>query len=179
MAIFSTMETTRVLNQGAADVLDVLGPTVEKLVSTSAGVASYCVMKGVIPPGLSVPLHSHPDDESFYLISGGVDVLLQKGTEFEWRAVKPGDFVHVPHDVKHAWRSTSREPSKSIIVTTPRLGQFLMEVGTPVSPDAVPLRPGPEAIERFMRTSARYGHWLGTPEENAAVGITVPPAGSA
>ena len=34
--------------------------------------------------------------------------------------------------------------------------------------------PSPEAIERFLQTSARYGYWNATPDENAAVGLTLP-----
>jgi len=36
-------------------VLDVLGPTVEFLVLPSESAAGYCIMKGTIPPGVSVP----------------------------------------------------------------------------------------------------------------------------
>jgi hypothetical protein len=28
------------------------------------------VLQGVIPPGVSIPLHSHPDTEDFFIISG-------------------------------------------------------------------------------------------------------------
>jgi hypothetical protein len=35
-------------------------------------------------------------------------------------------------------------------------------VGTP---------PAPETVERFAAASFRRGHWLGTPEENAEVGV--------
>jgi len=47
-------------------VLDVLGPTVEFLVLPSDCAGDYCVISGTIPPGVSVPIHSHPDDESFF-----------------------------------------------------------------------------------------------------------------
>jgi hypothetical protein len=30
-------------------------------------------------------------------------------------------------------------------------------------------------IERFLATAERYGHWTATPDENAEVGLTLPP----
>ena len=31
--------------------------------------------------------------------------------------------------------------------------------------------PSPDALQRFAAVAARYGHWLASPEENAASGI--------
>jgi hypothetical protein len=44
------------------EVFDVLGPTVEFLTWND----EYCVMRGVVPPGVTVPLHSHDDAEDFF-----------------------------------------------------------------------------------------------------------------
>jgi len=41
--------------------IDLEGPTVEFLTSPQEASIDFCVLKGVIPPGVSVPLHSHPD----------------------------------------------------------------------------------------------------------------------
>jgi quercetin dioxygenase-like cupin family protein len=53
----------------------VFGPTVEFLTSPENPAAVYCVMRGTIPAGLSVSLHSHGDDESFFVLSGAVQIL--------------------------------------------------------------------------------------------------------
>lgn len=50
--------------------LDVLGPTVEFLTSPAAAHGDFCVMRGVIPPGVAVPLHSHDATEVFFVLSG-------------------------------------------------------------------------------------------------------------
>jgi quercetin dioxygenase-like cupin family protein len=60
------MEPSHRSNTKSHVVLDVLGPTVEFMVLPSESEDRYCVLKGTIPPGVSVPLHSHPDDESFF-----------------------------------------------------------------------------------------------------------------
>jgi quercetin dioxygenase-like cupin family protein len=154
-------------------LLDVFGPTVEFLVLPSESAAGYCILKGTIPPGVSVPLHSHPDDESFFLLSGRLQTLDQRKDGFEWINMNVGDFHHVPQDVKHAWKNQSNEPAVTIIVTTARLGRFFQEIGRPVAADACLQPPTPADIQHFVEVAARYGHWLGSPQENAAAGIKV------
>jgi hypothetical protein len=60
--------------------VDLLGPTVEFLTSPQEPRIDFCVLRGVIPPSVSVPLHSHPDTEDFFVISGEVQALKQ-GTQ--------------------------------------------------------------------------------------------------
>lgn len=60
-----------------------------------------------------------------------------------------------------------------LIVTTPRLGAFFLEVGRPVEPDRGSAPPSPEDFKRLAEAAERYKHWLGSPEENAAIGIVI------
>jgi hypothetical protein len=46
-----------------SQVLDVLGPAVEFL--TFEEDSELCAMRGLVPPGVAVPLHSHDDVEDF------------------------------------------------------------------------------------------------------------------
>jgi quercetin dioxygenase-like cupin family protein len=166
------MQTTHLVRRGTYGVLDVFGPTIEFLALAQEAEADYCVMIGTIPPGVSVPLHRHPDPESFYLLSGAVRALSQRGGAFEWLDVKPGEFVHVPGNVKHAWRNTSSEPAVQLIVTTPKIGRFFQEIGKPVSQGTPPGPPTPDDFQQLIRVAAKYDYWLGSPAENAAVGIS-------
>jgi quercetin dioxygenase-like cupin family protein len=167
------MEATHIVSKGTYGVLDVLGPTVEFLTSPLESDAVYCVMRGTIPPGVSVPLHSHADVESFNVISGSVQVLSQRGDNFEWLDVQPGDFVQVPSGAKHAFRNTSSEPVVQLITTTPKIGRFFQEIGRPVTPGAPLPPPAPDYIEHFLQVAAKYHYWNGSTAENAAIGITL------
>jgi quercetin dioxygenase-like cupin family protein len=167
------MQTTHVVRRGTYPVLDVFGPTVEFLALPEETHADYCVMIGTIPPGVSVPLHSHPDPESFYLLSGTVLALSQRGDRFEWLDVKPGEFVHEPGGVKHAWQNASSEPAVSLITTSSRLGRFFLEIGKAVSPGTLPGPPTPDDLQRLMQVAAQYDYWMASPVENAAVGISL------
>jgi hypothetical protein len=46
------------------EALEVFGPSVQFLVAPQPSDEAPCVMKGTIPPGVSVPMHSHPGIEA-------------------------------------------------------------------------------------------------------------------
>jgi quercetin dioxygenase-like cupin family protein len=168
------MHATHLVHKGMHGILDVLGPTVEFLTSPSEQGAVYCVIRGTIPPGVSVPLHSHSDAESFFVVSGAAEILTQRGDRLEWLKVKAGDFVHIPGGAKHAHRNTSNEPVVELITTTPRLGQFFQEIGRPITSGTPTTPPTRDELRRFEQLAAQYHDWLGSPAENAAVGIVLP-----
>ncbi len=156
-------------NPTTGQVVEVFGPTVEFLTSPQDARNDFCVLRGTIPPGVSVPLHAHADTEDFLVISGEVEGLRQDPEGYQWIRAQAGDYIHVPGNAQHAWRNVSREPVVCLIITTKRLGQFFQETGRPVTDAPQPVTP--EDLARFAAVSARYGYWNATPEENAAVGI--------
>lgn len=145
--------------EGTHQSFDLFGPTVEFLVLPEESQNEFSVLRGVIPPGFSVPMHSHPSAEDFYIISGQTQALKQV----------PGDYFHVPSGARHAWRNVSGEPLVVLIITTARLGRFFQEAGRPVT--GAPLSVTAEDLAHYLTIAASYGHWYATAEENAAVGI--------
>jgi quercetin dioxygenase-like cupin family protein len=137
---------------------------------TSPEEEAYCVIRGTIPSGVSVPLHSHDDAESFYVLSGEAQVLMQAETGLEWMTLQRGYFAQIPAGTKHAWRNLSSDLFEVIVITTPRLGRFLRGLGELVRDEG---RDGHslEMLQRCVEMSGCYGYWFGSPEENAAVGI--------
>lgn len=157
------------LNPTTGIRVDVLGPTIEFLTSPDAEGNDFCTLKGVIPPGVAVPLHSHADTEDFFVISGEVQGLRKSTEGYEWLSGKAGDYIHVPGNVPHAWRNVSNEPVVVLITTTPKMAHFFQEIGRPVTNPPQP--PTPDVIANFLSVSDKYGYWNASPEENAAVGI--------
>jgi quercetin dioxygenase-like cupin family protein len=155
-----------------APVLDVLGPTIEFLTSPEEADDGLCVMRGVIPPGMVVPIHSHDDAEAFYILAGAQQVLTQGADGLEWNDAHAGDYINVPPRTPHAHRNISHEPAVDLLITTARLGRFFQDVGKPTTNPPQP--PTAEDVAHFIATSARYGYTLGTPEDNKAVGIDLP-----
>lgn len=161
---------TRLAEGTGLPALDVFGPQVEFLTMTEDESNQVCVMRGVIPPGVTVPLHRHDDFEDFFILSRGHQVLVEDGGKLEWRDAHAGDYIRIPGAVPHAHRNISDQPAVDLIITTPRMGQFFKEIGRPVP--APP--PTPDDLTRFVEAAIRYGYRLGTQEENAAVGIELP-----
>jgi quercetin dioxygenase-like cupin family protein len=152
-------------------VLDAIGPTVEFLVSPGDESSDFCVLKGVLSPGVFVPMHRHPDTEDFVVLSGTIECLKITENGHEWVSGKAGDFFHVPSNVFHAWRNASSEPTTLLITTTKKMGHFFEEIGLPWL--GTPQMPTPEVLAHLVETSERYGYWNASPEENAAVGINM------
>jgi quercetin dioxygenase-like cupin family protein len=152
-----------------SDVFDLFGATVQFLTDDCAE-EELCLLRGTIPPGVSVPIHSHFENETFYVLSGEIQVLTEHNGESRWLPVKTGDVIQIPGGAIHAFRNQSKRPVANLIVTTTRLGRFFREIGRPMSAAGTP--PRPEELQNFITTAARYCYWLASPEENAAAGIT-------
>jgi quercetin dioxygenase-like cupin family protein len=163
------MQVTQVARDEERTVMDLPDGARMELLSPS-NEDTYCVMRGTIPPGASVPLHSHADAESFYVLSGEAEALVQAEGGLEWQVLRRGDFIHVSGGTKHAWRNVSSEPMSALITCTAKLGRAIQEMGQLASEYGTQF-PSQAAIQRLVEVSARYGYWLGSQEENAAVGI--------
>jgi quercetin dioxygenase-like cupin family protein len=156
------------------ETLDVLGLVVQFL--TPPRDDEPCVMRGTIPPGVIVPLHSHADPETFIQISGEIEGLSQSPEGFVWVAIRPGDIFHVPGGAKHAFRNLSTGPAVMILISTSIIGRFFREIGKPITGESRHSDPpSADAMQHFLKTAAAYGYWNATPEENASVGLSPTP----
>lgn len=132
-----------------------------------------CLIRGTLPPGVAVPLHSHPDFEVFYVLEGSVEVFQSTAGASRWRTIGVGAVVTVPGNVKHALRNASSLPAIMVVVTTSKLYEFFGEVSTPFDPKRRPAPPTPEEMRAFFGTVAKYGYWVASPDENAAIGLSI------
>ena len=62
-------------------ILEFFGPTVEFLTSPQDTQSDLCILRGIIPDGVYVPLHPHADIEDFFGISGELDRLRQENED--------------------------------------------------------------------------------------------------
>jgi quercetin dioxygenase-like cupin family protein len=151
---------------GSLETIALFGPTIRFL---TAPEGSASLMHGTIPPGGIVPLHSHPDPETYIGLSGEVEALLDTAGRLQWQRIGQGDIFHVPGGAKHAFRNRSRAPSVMLIISTQDMARFFRTVGT-----AENRPPSPAELRHFLETATCLGHWNASPEENAAVGVPVP-----
>jgi quercetin dioxygenase-like cupin family protein len=141
-----------------------LRPMNENLTEVSNHERDYCVIRCTLPAGAVVPMHSHADRETFYVVSGNLDALNGDS----WEELGPGDVFDVRDGAKHAWRNSSQVAASMICVTTTKLARFLQNI----SISALGSSPE-EHAQRFLELVHANGYWLASPEENAAVGLDV------
>jgi quercetin dioxygenase-like cupin family protein len=159
-----------IVDPTSVETINVLGPTIQFITPPDGGGGDApCVMRGTIPPGVVVPLHSHADPETFFQLSGQVEALDHSPEGFAWLPIGAGDLFHVPGGIKHAFRNAGPEPAVMLITSTERIGAFFREIATP----AGGWPPSEDALRHFLETADRYGYWNATPEENAEVGLAL------
>ena len=150
------------------------GTLFEILASPEEAGDGIYLIRGTLPPGVAVPLHSHRDLELFYVLDGSMEVFQSKEGSSGWTTVGVGAAVVVPGNVTHALRNASSSlPAPMLVLTTARLYEFFGEVCKPFDPNRRPAPPTPEETKTFLATVAKYGYWAASPEENAAIGISL------
>lgn len=100
-----------------------------------------------IPEGSAVPIHMHPrQDETHYVVEGELDFLV----EDDRLEAGPGSIVFVPKFVSHAFRNTSRNAAKMLLVEFPAgpLERFLLQIGTEKQ-----MPPAPPNMEMLMKAA--------------------------
>lgn len=150
------------------EIIDIfVGPKLTYLTPDSSAPDDFCLIKVEIPTGVTVPVHSHEDRETFYILAGELEGL----TGAEWTTFLPGMVLDVKNGVRHALRNTSAAATTLLMVTTMRMGRFFRDVGRPHAPGLQP--PTPADLQHFGTISNEYGYWMGTPADNLVVGITL------
>ena len=96
--------------------VDVLGTTVQFLMQPDDEPGMPCIIRRTIPPATVVPMHSHPDPETCFMISGNAEGLAQTDEGFQWIRLSPDDVFHVPSGAKQAFRNHWPEPAVMIAI---------------------------------------------------------------
>ena len=153
---------------GVGETLDVLGPRIRFLTPLSDKDDEYCLIAGSLSASAVVPVHAHAERETFYLVDGEMQALWEN----RWTTLSSGEVFDAPGGIKHAWRNVSGAPASLLIVTPMRLARFLRDIGGPLA-TAERGPPTPAELQRFVDIAHAYGYWLGSPADNAAVGISL------
>lgn len=164
---------THIVVESDREGIDLFGPSFQFLVAPQPSDEAPCVIKGTIPPGVSVPIHRHLSVEACFVLSGNVQVLSDEGGEAHWIAAGPGDFIEVPSNAKHAFGNRSQHPVVQLITINSKLGRLFQEIGRPITQDPRLSPPSPDNLKHLVKICERYGYWVATPEENASAGISL------
>ena len=133
-------------------------------------------MEGNILPHAFVPLHKHRDPEIFHVLEGEIDFYVEVSGIAQWRSASPGDVIVIPSDAKHAFRNTKDKCVRTMVASGREIYEFFREVVEPFDPSSSPAPPTKEHIQVLVEAAAKYRYWMASPEENAAIGLFIPPA---
>ena len=131
------------------------------------------VMRGTVPSGVVIPLHSHADPEIFYVLNGSLEVFQAEGPSEGWQTVTAEEVVSIPGNVRHALRNTSPSPITLITVSKQELYSFFRELARPFDPNSPPAPPTPKEMQHLFSVAEKYEYWLASPDENSAIGISL------
>ncbi|WP_431954799.1 cupin domain-containing protein [Actinacidiphila sp. bgisy167] len=125
-----------------------------------------------VPPGSGPPPHLHRElDEAFYILSGRFEFLSGDST-FE---AGPGDFVYIPHGVRHRFRNAGTHPGRLIFLFTPGgMDEYFTEIGETARAGVAPAPLTPEQIRLIGDLAPRHGLVLHPPAQPDAHGSTSP-----
>ena len=166
----ATSETKTGTNRGAEEqTFIVLGVLLQFLSTPEQVNDQISVMRGTVPSGVVIPLHSHADPEIFYVLNGSLEVFQAEG----WQTVTAAEVVSIPGNVRHALRNTSPGPITAITVSKQELYSFFRELARPFDPNRPPAPPTPEEMQQLFNVAEKYEYWLASRDENAAIGISL------
>jgi quercetin dioxygenase-like cupin family protein len=170
----ATSETKTGTNRGAEQqTFIVLGVLLQFLTTPEQINDQISVMRGTVPSGVVIPLHSHADPEIFYVLNGSLEVFQAEGPSEGWKTVTAGEVISIPGNVRHALRNTSPSPITSITVSKQELYSFFRELARPFDPNRPPAPPTPEEMQQLFSVAEKYEYWLASSDENAAIGISL------
>lgn len=74
----------------------------------------FAVIEIVFPKGASPPLHSHPQDETFYVLDGEVTVWIEEQSQL----CRSGAIAFAPGGTPHSFRVLS-DTARMLVLSTP------------------------------------------------------------
>jgi quercetin dioxygenase-like cupin family protein len=123
----------------------------------------FALIEFLFPRHASPPLHTHPQDESYFVLDGRLTV--QAGEErFE---IGEGGTAVVPMGMAHTFRVDS-DTARVLVLSTPAgIERFVRDGGVPASAPTLPPadapRPSPDEMERIFRAHGQVN--VGPPLE--------------
>jgi quercetin dioxygenase-like cupin family protein len=140
-----------------SDPLWFLGTLVRpKLTGEQTG-GRFALWEGVLPKGAAPPLHSHRQDETFYVLEGSVVVWI--GDAEETGPCEAGAAIFVPGGIPHAFRVES-DTARMLFISTPAgIEEFVQTLSKPAAwPWLQPPPDGPRVPpERLAAVEREHG----------------------
>ena len=155
-------------------IFSVLGVQLQFLAVPDQLGSDLAVMRTVIPPGITIPLHQHADPEVFYVLNGNLEIFNDGLADAGWNTFGPGQIVSIAGSTKHAVRNSFVTPVSCLTITKAQLYSFFRTLAQQVTAEELSGRSTVDQMREVADLARKYGYWLATPEENMAIGISPP-----
>ena len=128
------------------------GDSLRWITGEEATRGAYSLHERTAPPGAASVPHIHSRvSEAFYVLEGEFTF------ELDGRTVNagPGDYVHAPASVSHAWRVTSSgDPARALVLFAPSVPLAFFEEIDAVMQETADARPD---LRRLAAINQKYG----------------------
>lgn len=117
---------------------------------------AFFQFEAIVPTGGGPPPHIHSrEDESFYVVSGDLEILLGDST-YQARA---SDFVFIPRGTVHRFKNLSGSTAVQLVTFVPAgMERYFREVFPPVTDrKAAPPPITDELIQKMNEVAPKYG----------------------
>jgi quercetin dioxygenase-like cupin family protein len=135
----------------------VLGELVTFKTNSEQTGGAYSLFEVTTQPGLEPPPHvQHREDESFYVLEGEYEFLVEGRTI----RVGAGSLLYVPKGTLHAHKNVAKTTGRMLVSQTPGgLHEcFFEEVGEPTMDGSEPLvSESPQDMKRIIAIAVKYG----------------------
>jgi quercetin dioxygenase-like cupin family protein len=148
------------------DAFWMLGGLYEVKASSEETGGAMTVMEMLLPPGMGPPPHTHPGDESVYVIEGHLRYHIA-GQTHEGGA---GAFFYIPAGTVENFEPVGDAPSRILVVYTPGgVEKFFAEAGERAPARELPPPPSePPDMAKMAEIASRYGMDIQLPEAASA-----------
>jgi quercetin dioxygenase-like cupin family protein len=126
--------TARAVAAEQGESLWVLGTLVTLKVTGEQTDGRFSLWENKFPKGAAPPVHTHPEDESFFILEGEMTIWL----DGERSSCGPGSFTFAPAGTPHTFRVDSETATLVAISTPAGIENFLRDVGTPAKQATLP-----------------------------------------
>lgn len=126
---------------------------------------AFFQFEAIVPKGGGPPPHVHTrEDESFYVVSGSLEILLGDKTY----QAKRGDFVYIPRGTVHRFKNVGGDVAVQLVTFVPGgVEGFFQEVFPKVTDrTAAPPPVTEELIRRMHEAGPKYGVEFVSPPDN-------------
>jgi hypothetical protein len=171
----ATSETNTGMSRRAEQqTLIVLGVLLQFLSTPEQINDQISVMHRTVPSGVVIPLHSHADPEIFMCWMVRSRCSRPRARLRAGKQSMPATSFLSPEIAGTRSEILLPPPTTSITVSKQQLYSFFRELARPFDPHRPPAPPTPNEMQQLFSAARRYEYWLASPDENAAIGISLP-----